>query len=100
MMSIAQVIPSMTTVMKLAFPMGLFRIQELPWYLILSISAIGGYASYRAGAEFGGIVFHSNAFVAMTGIMIEWIIALPLLLYIYRKLVSRKSNKIKQSVLL
>ena len=71
---------------SVAFSMGLYRITKLPWYVILLVASVGGYASYRAGAGFGGIVLHPNSDIAMAGIMLEWIFAFPLLLFMYRKL--------------
>jgi hypothetical protein len=79
---------SMWTGFATAFSMGLHKIRKLPWFFILLISSCGGYFSYRAGAQFGGIVFNQDFYFSTISIMLEWVIAFPLLLFMYEKLVG------------
>ena len=82
---------SMWTGFATAFPMGLHQIQKLPWFIIIVISALGGFFSYRTGAGFGGIILSDDLYFSSLSIMLEWAIAFPLLLVMYKKLQGQKS---------
>ena len=48
---------SMWAGFSVAFSMGLIRIQVLPWYVIVIVSAVGGYMSYRSWSRILVVLF-------------------------------------------
>lgn len=78
---------SMWTGFATAFSMGLYEIRKMNWLVIIVIAAVGGLMSYRAGAGFGGIVLHEDLYFSSLCIMLEWIVAFPILLVMYGKLI-------------
>ena len=77
---------SMWTGFSTAFSMGLYEIRNMNWFVIVIVAAIGGLSSYRAGGNFGGIVFHEDLYFSSISIMLEWSIAFPILLMMYEKI--------------
>ena len=83
---------SMWTGFATAFSMGLHEIRKMNWFVIVVVAAIGGLSSYHAGASFGGIVLHEDIYFTSICIMLEWSVAFPLLLVMYKKI----SHSIKE----
>ena len=84
---------SMWTGFATTFSMGLHEMRKMNWFVIVVVAAIGGLSSYQAGASFGGIVLHEDIYFSSICIMLEWSVAFPLLLVMYKKITHYINEK-------